>query len=134
MSEWVNVSECLYSHSIIKPIIIKVISASAIRRIKVHLVKHVLMVVKFSYTGIIRPPLSIPLGPSPSLSIPLHPLPLQFDVTLPLIGQATYDGLMTVAIADLPIGFLFVLAISSLGVYGVALAGWSSQSETLSSQ
>ncbi|MDX2260274.1 MAG: NADH-quinone oxidoreductase subunit NuoH [Gemmatimonadales bacterium] len=62
--------------------------------------------------------------------IPLAaPLPLQFDVTLPLIGQATYDGLMTVAIADLPIGFLFVLAISSLGVYGVALAGWSSNSK-----
>jgi len=62
--------------------------------------------------------------------IPLAaPLPLQFDVTLPVIGQATYDGLMTVAIADLPIGFLFVLAISSLGVYGVALAGWSSNSK-----
>jgi NADH-quinone oxidoreductase subunit H len=62
--------------------------------------------------------------------IPLAaPLPLQFDVTLPLIGQATYDGLMTVSIADLPIGFLFVLAISSLGVYGVALAGWSSNSK-----
>jgi NADH-quinone oxidoreductase subunit H len=62
--------------------------------------------------------------------IPLAaPLPLQFDITLPLIGQATYDGLMTVSIADLPIGFLFVLAISSLGVYGVALAGWSSNSK-----
>ena len=28
--------------------------------------------------------------------------------------------------ADLPIGFLFVLAITSLGVYGIVLAGWSS--------
>jgi len=62
--------------------------------------------------------------------IPLAaPLPLQFDITLPLLGQATYNGLMTVSIADLPIGFLFVLAISSLGVYGVALAGWSSNSK-----
>jgi NADH-quinone oxidoreductase subunit H len=32
-------------------------------------------------------------------------------------------------VADLPIGFLFVLAISSMGVYGIALAGWSSNSK-----
>jgi NADH-quinone oxidoreductase subunit H len=32
-------------------------------------------------------------------------------------------------VADLPIGFLFVLAVSSLGVYGIALAGWSSNSK-----
>lgn len=62
--------------------------------------------------------------------IPLAaPLPLQFDITLPLIGRATFNGPMTISIADLPVGFLFVLAISSLGVYGVALAGWSSNSK-----
>ncbi|MBL0180684.1 MAG: NADH-quinone oxidoreductase subunit NuoH [Gemmatimonadetes bacterium] len=62
--------------------------------------------------------------------IPLAaPLPLHFDITLPLIGRATFDGPMTISIADLPVGFLFVLAISSLGVYGVALAGWSSNSK-----
>ena len=62
--------------------------------------------------------------------IPLAaPLPLHFDVILPLIGRATFDGLTPIAVADLPIGFLFVLAISSLGVYGVALAGWSSNSK-----
>jgi NADH-quinone oxidoreductase subunit H len=33
------------------------------------------------------------------------------------------------AVADLPVGFLFVLAISSLGVYGIALAGWASNSK-----
>ena len=55
--------------------------------------------------------------------IPLAaPLPLHFDITLPLIGRATFDGPMTISIADVPIGFLFVLAISSLGVYGVAMA------------
>jgi NADH-quinone oxidoreductase subunit H len=32
-------------------------------------------------------------------------------------------------VADLPIGFLFILAISSLGVYGIVLAGWSSGSK-----
>jgi NADH-quinone oxidoreductase subunit H len=32
-------------------------------------------------------------------------------------------------VADLPVGILFVLAISSLGVYGIALAGWSSNSK-----
>ena len=36
---------------------------------------------------------------------------------------------MPMVVADLPIGFLFVLAISSLGVYGIALAGWSSNSK-----
>src|SRR5260370_566946 len=33
------------------------------------------------------------------------------------------------AIADLNIGLLFLFAITSLGVYGVALAGWSSNSK-----
>ncbi|MDZ4864930.1 MAG: complex I subunit 1 family protein, partial [Gemmatimonadota bacterium] len=46
-----------------------------------------------------------------------------------LFGQITYHGLMPMAVADLPVGFLFVLAISSMGVYGIALAGWSSNSK-----
>lgn len=57
------------------------------------------------------------------------PLPLQFDFTLPWLGRFTYDGLMPMAVADLPVGFLFVIAISSLGIYGIALAGWSSNSK-----
>ncbi len=62
--------------------------------------------------------------------IPLAaPLPLTFDFTLPLIGRVVHDGLLPISIADLPIGFLFVLAIGSIGVYGIALAGWSSNSK-----
>jgi NADH-quinone oxidoreductase subunit H len=57
------------------------------------------------------------------------PLPLTFDLSLPLLGRVTHDGLMPVQVADLPVGFLFVLAISSIGVYGIALAGWSSNNK-----
>lgn len=31
--------------------------------------------------------------------------------------------------ADIPIGFLFLLAVASLGIYGIVLAGWSSGSK-----
>jgi NADH-quinone oxidoreductase subunit H len=38
-------------------------------------------------------------------------------------------GLIDMALAPLPIGFLYILSISSLGVYGIVLAGWSSNSK-----
>ncbi len=38
-------------------------------------------------------------------------------------------GLVRVQVADLPIGFLYILAITSLGVYGITLAGWSSNNK-----
>ncbi|MCE2940942.1 MAG: NADH-quinone oxidoreductase subunit NuoH [Gemmatimonadetes bacterium] len=38
-------------------------------------------------------------------------------------------GTISLAVADLPVGFLFILAISSLGVYGITLAGWSSNNK-----
>ncbi len=57
------------------------------------------------------------------------PLPIAFDVSLPVLGRFVYDGAMPMVIADLPIGFLLILAISSLGVYGIVLAGWSSNSK-----
>jgi NADH-quinone oxidoreductase subunit H len=52
-----------------------------------------------------------------------------FDFTLPLLGRFVHAAPVPMVVADLPIGFLFVLAISSLGVYGIALAGWSSNSK-----
>jgi NADH-quinone oxidoreductase subunit H len=41
----------------------------------------------------------------------------------------TQWGLVEMIVADAPIGFLWVLAIGSLGVYGVVMAGWSSGSK-----
>jgi NADH-quinone oxidoreductase subunit H len=57
------------------------------------------------------------------------PLTVNVDWNLPLLGQVSYHGSLAMSVADLPIGFLFVLAVSSLGVYGIALAGWSSNSK-----
>ena len=38
-------------------------------------------------------------------------------------------GAVPMVVADLPIGFLYILAISSLGVYGIVLAGWASNNK-----
>ncbi len=56
------------------------------------------------------------------------PLP-GFDITAPVLGRFTYQGPIPMVVADLPIGFLFILAVSSMAVYGVVLAGWSSASK-----
>lgn len=41
----------------------------------------------------------------------------------------TQWGLVEVIVADAPVGLLYVLAIASLGVYGIVMAGWSSNSK-----
>ncbi|HEX5436867.1 MAG TPA: NADH-quinone oxidoreductase subunit NuoH [Gemmatimonadaceae bacterium] len=41
----------------------------------------------------------------------------------------TPKGLVPMVVADAPIGFLYVLAIASLGVYGIVLAGWASNNK-----
>ena len=48
---------------------------------------------------------------------------------IPFGPAVTINGRTTpLQLTDLPVGVLFVLAMSSLGVYGVVLAGWSSGS------
>jgi NADH-quinone oxidoreductase subunit H len=38
-------------------------------------------------------------------------------------------GLVDMVVADLPIGVLYILALTSLGVYGIVIAGWSSNNK-----
>jgi NADH-quinone oxidoreductase subunit H len=38
-------------------------------------------------------------------------------------------GPVDMVVADLPVGFLYILAFGSLGVYGIVLAGWSSNNK-----
>jgi NADH-quinone oxidoreductase subunit H len=49
---------------------------------------------------------------------------------IPFGPQITVAGYQTyMQLADLNIGVLFILAVSSMGVYGIALAGWSSNNK-----
>ena len=48
---------------------------------------------------------------------------------IPLTGKVTMFGHETVMqLTDLPVGVLYILAVASVGVYGIVLAGWSSGS------
>ena len=38
-------------------------------------------------------------------------------------------GRIDMALAPLPIGFLFILAVTSIGIYGIVIAGWSSNNK-----
>jgi len=48
---------------------------------------------------------------------------------IPLTGEVNFFGHQTVMqLTDISVGVLYVLAIASVGVYGIVLAGWSSGS------
>ena len=64
---------------------------------------------------------------APFLAVALALLPV---AVLPFGPDVEIFGIRTsLQLTDLNIGVLFLLAISSLGVYGIALAGWSSNSK-----
>ena len=48
--------------------------------------------------------------------------------TLALIGWAVIPIDYKLVLADINVGVMYVFAISSLGVYGIVMAGWSSNS------
>ena len=51
-------------------------------------------------------------------------------VVLPIGRWIDSDGsIQPIALANIDVGFLFILAVSSLGVYGIVLAGWASNSK-----
>jgi NADH-quinone oxidoreductase subunit H len=64
---------------------------------------------------------------APALSF--TPALLTFAVIPFAAPLATKWGIVPMVVADLPVGFLYILAISSLGVYGIVLAGWSSNNK-----
>jgi NADH-quinone oxidoreductase subunit H len=48
---------------------------------------------------------------------------------IPMTGKVTLFGHQTyMQLTDLPVGVLYVLAVASVGVYGIVMAGWSSGS------
>jgi len=64
---------------------------------------------------------------APFLAVFLALIPVAF---FPFGPEVEIFGVRThLQLADLNIGILFLLAVSSLGVYGIALAGWSSNSK-----
>jgi NADH-quinone oxidoreductase subunit H len=64
---------------------------------------------------------------APFLAITMALLSISVIPFGPVINVAGYQTAMQ--LTDLNIGVLFVLAVSSMGVYGIALAGWSSNNK-----
>ncbi|MGA8221892.1 MAG: NADH-quinone oxidoreductase subunit NuoH [Candidatus Acidiferrales bacterium] len=71
---------------------------------------------KFIYT--LAPFLALTLAMTTLALIPFGP------ATVSILGHETH-----LVVANVDIGLLFLFAITSLGVYGIALAGWSSNSK-----
>src|ERR1044071_44857 len=64
---------------------------------------------------------------APFLAITMALLSISVIPFGPEIEVAGYQTLMQ--LTDLNIGVIFILAVSSMGVYGIALAGWSSNNK-----
>ncbi|MDB4950996.1 MAG: NAD(P)H-quinone oxidoreductase subunit 1 [Gemmatimonadetes bacterium] len=64
---------------------------------------------------------------APMLSI--IPALVTFAVIPFAAPMPTRWGVMPMVVADLPVGILFLLAFSSLGVYGIVMAGWASSNK-----
>ncbi len=62
-------------------------------------------------------------------ALALIPATVLFAVIPVAAPLPTEWGLVELIVADVPIGFLYVLGMASLGVYGVVMAGWSSNSK-----
>jgi NADH-quinone oxidoreductase subunit H len=64
---------------------------------------------------------------APFLAVSMALIPI---AVIPFGGEIDVFGVQTwMQLTDLNIGVLFILAITSVGVYGVALAGWSSNNK-----
>jgi len=73
----------------------------------------------------------IPLGPDLNLAFLAEWLPYVPDF-LPFVSErlTSLSGrVVSLQVSDISIGVLFILAVGSLGVYGMALAGWSSNNK-----
>ena len=76
----------------------------------------------------------VPAGANPllfRLAPALSAMPAMLAVAvIPFAGELSILGhTTTLSIADLPISALFLLAVGGLGIYGVILGGWSSNSK-----
>ena len=61
---------------------------------------------------------------------PFHIVATQLNTLTPVGTEISIGPVKTwMQLTDLNIGVLFVLGVSSIGVYGVALAGWSSNNK-----
>jgi NADH-quinone oxidoreductase subunit H len=76
----------------------------------------------------------VPHGANPlmfRLAPVMSALPAMMAIAvIPFAGEITLFGQQTtLSIADIPISALYVVAVSGMGVYGVILGGWSSNSK-----